>query len=282
MDSPVVDKKLELEELVVGLRRVVEFPHGTELAKRPKGLQAVTDADGNTYIYDRSKISATDILRAAESGDLASILGRVGGDADVAPPAAQPATAAVEQPAEVPTPPSQPEETAPPEKEVEAPVAPVSSKSPSVGTGVGKLEPKPKKAKDKVHKSAAEVRAGQLLSYPPAKHAAMAGIQRLVANKQIQEAIAAADKAVASGKLTDDEVEHAVDRGLDSPLVADAGRLGLDQLLSLLPLASPAERKKVLRVLGDKMDLEMPNRMPVERKQIVRHLVGLGMLKDTD
>lgn len=158
---------------------------------------------------------------------------------------------------------------------------PVALKSPTIGKP--KLALKVKKAKNpKPPKSMAEIRAQSMIPYSSSKHSAMSGIQRLVQQGKFHDGMKAAERALASGKLTHDEIEHAVDRGLDSPLVADAQRLNLEQLVGILSLASPEERKRILPTLGAKLDKELLTMMPVERKSILQYLVALKMLRPED
>jgi len=69
---------LQVHQLEQGLRRVVYFPKGTPLMKRPKMAKALETPDG-MFFYDPAKITSGDILRAQEAGRLNEILGAADG-----------------------------------------------------------------------------------------------------------------------------------------------------------------------------------------------------------
>jgi hypothetical protein len=71
--------KTQLQQLADGQRKVVMFPHGTPLMKRPKGFMEYTDADRNAYIFNPQLTSQPEIDRAIESNSLPDLLGPVDG-----------------------------------------------------------------------------------------------------------------------------------------------------------------------------------------------------------
>lgn len=71
--------KEQLAQLADGTRRVVMFPRGTNLMRRPDGMKNYQDADGNTYTYNPALASVRDIDAAIESNSLPDLLGATDG-----------------------------------------------------------------------------------------------------------------------------------------------------------------------------------------------------------
>ena len=69
---------IQVHQLEQGLRRVVYFPKGTPLMKRPKMAKALETPEG-MFFYDPKTITSGDILRAQEADRLNEILGAADG-----------------------------------------------------------------------------------------------------------------------------------------------------------------------------------------------------------
>jgi hypothetical protein len=71
--------KEQLEQLAAGERRVVMFPRGTNLMRRPDGMKEYRDADKNSYIFNPALASTKDIDAAIENNTLPDLLGATDG-----------------------------------------------------------------------------------------------------------------------------------------------------------------------------------------------------------
>jgi broad specificity phosphatase PhoE len=67
--------KIQLDQLSKGQRKVVMFPRGSSLLRRPPGMKSYQDEAGNTWIYNPKLTNVGEIDRAAASNQLPSLLG---------------------------------------------------------------------------------------------------------------------------------------------------------------------------------------------------------------
>lgn len=85
---------------------------------------------------------------------------------------------------------------------------------------------------------------------PDAERARIKGnITRMVRMRRFADAAKIAQQGIQAGRITDDDVEHAIDRAQQDPLQVDMQRLNVDQALNVLALATAAERPRMLSIV---------------------------------
>ena len=99
----------------------------------------------------------------------------------------------------------------------------------------------------------------------------------LVRTGKQDTALQTAAQAYSAGKLTDDDINHAIDRAQFSPLVADFKRLNLDQALDVMQVATPAERKQLLPELGGRLDRTFDRLPPEDQARIEGRIQKLNL-----